>query len=65
MEPVKLCPLKNFKPCKLGECAWCWNGKECAIASLGVVDHTLDRILHLLKPPEASKPLEAPNEIKE
>ena len=40
--PDHLCPLRSFKPCMLKRCAW-WYANECAIASLGFVDHTLQR----------------------
>jgi hypothetical protein len=48
-QAVKLCPLHGFQPCLQEQCAWSYNKRECAITSLGFIDHTL-RQAHNLGP---------------
>lgn len=38
----KACPLMRFKPCLLQKCAW-YYANECAVASMGWIDHTLQK----------------------
>ena len=57
--PERLCPLRSFKPCILERCAW-WYASECAIASLGFVDHTLQRFPGVEPPHEEEGDEHAP-----
>lgn len=48
----KKCPMRSFKDCLLGGCAW-YYANECSMRSMGFIDHTLRVMVEAVAPGKA------------